>query len=639
MPKSVTSQLLKSYLINIAKRPIHYLKASFNILKLYQTNGLKGIKDLMELRVDEATMRNDYFNWVKEYNSLVDLNRLKEVQKNFELTPLISIVMPVFNPPPKWLTIAIESVINQTYENWQLCIADDNSSDLKVRELLNYYSKLDSRINVVFRSSNGHISEASNSAIELVKGEFIALLDHDDELPPYALYKVIECINQNPDVNLIYSDEDKINQDNLRYGPYFKPDWNYHLFLGQNIISHLGVYKTSIIKKIGGFTLGLEGSQDYDLALRFIEQIQPSQIVHIPHILYHWRAIEGSAALSPSEKVYPYEAARKSIRNHLARINKQAVVSSASLEISHFHRVQYKLPSNIPLTSLIITSLADPYHLYRCLESVFATTSYSNIEVAVLLGSKTIGEWNKIKEYIENGLNPVSLACFEYDLNLSYAANLNNVVANLGGQVFCFLDTKVFPITKDWLTEMVSISLQDKIAMVGLKLIYPNDTIAHAGLHLKENQPYASLHHYFDRLSVGYNARLILMQEVTAINGNLFVINKNAFNQVGGFDAINLKETCFDVDLSLKLKAKSYKNIFTPYAEACVEIDSGGIFNLYGNINEADFDHLKANYREYFSFDPGYNPNLDGNYDDFRLVFPPCFNYPCQSIKTAVSVN
>ena len=569
-----------------------------------------------------------YHNWVKEYNRQIDIDKVREAQKQLKIRPLISVVMPVFNPPPQWLKIAIESVINQTYENWQLCIADDNSSDVKVKELLNYYCRLDSRINVVFRNTNGHISEASNSAIELVKGEFIALLDHDDELPAYALYKVVECINQNPDVNLIYSDEDRINQDNERYDPYFKPDWNYHLFLSQNMICHLGVYRTSIVKKIGGFTVGLEGSQDYDLALRFIEQINPSQIVHIPHILYHWRAIKGSVALSHNEKTYPYEAARKSIRNHLSRTNKLAIVSSTSQEVNTFQRVQYKLPDNIPMATLLIVSLGEPEQLYRSLESVFATTSYSNLEVAVLCDFKTISEWGKVGVSIKNNLNPVNILCFEYDRCSSYGVNLNSVIANLKGQIFCLLHTKVLPTSKGWLTEMVAIGLQDTVGMVGPKLIYPNGTIAHAGLHLKENGRYSSLHHHFDKLSMGYCSRLILMHEVGALGGNLFVINKNAFNQVGGFDVTNLKESCFDVDLALKLRKKSYKNIYTPYAEAYIETASesgtGDSFDIYKDINETDLNYLKDNYRDYFSFDDlSYNPNLDANYEDFRLLASP----------------
>ncbi len=624
MTQNIISQVIQNYLNNIVRRPGHYLIASLNILRLLQTNGINGVKDLISLRLDQARQRNNYFEWIKQFDTLIKPTLIKEQIADFKLKPLISVVMPVYNPPEKWLKIAIESVRSQLYDNWELCIADDNSSNLYIKTMLEEYTKIDSRIKVIYRETNGHISAASNSAIELARGEFIALLDHDDELPNYALFKVVECINDNPDVCLIYSDEDKINQNNERYGPYFKSDWNYQLFLGQNIISHLGVYRTSIIRRIQGFQLGVEGSQDYDLALRFIEQIQPEQIKHIPYILYHWRAIEWSAALSPSEKLYPYEAARKSIRNHLSRINKQAIVSSASLHINHFHRVQYKLPKEIPLVTLIIINLSDFYTLNSCLEAIFATTSYANLEIILLFDDELNTNFLSIKEIIKNCLNPVNLILATYNKKINLGANLNQAISLATGNVFCFIDTSVEPLTKDWLTEMVSIALQDNIGMVGMKLLYENDTIAHAGLILGLRNYYSSAHHYFDRLSVGYHARLILMQEVTAIDGNCFVITKNTLLNVGSFNQNDLSQCYFDLELSLKLRQANFKNIFTPYAEASIGLRQNPcVDNIYAKYNQADFDFIKSNYADYFVKDFGFNPNLDVNFEDFRIAFPP----------------
>lgn len=219
----------------------------------------------------------------------------KAIEK-FSLNPLISVILPVYNTPKEWLVKAIESVRNQIYPHWELCISDDASTLPHIRMVLDEYSRIDSRIHVVYRETNGHISANSNTALTLASGEFIALLDSDDELSEHALFWVAHEINRYPNVDLIYSDEDKISEEGIRFNPYFKPDWNPALMLSQNTFSHLGVYRYSLVKKVGGFREGFEGSQDHDLVLRCSEETTPERIRHIPRILYHWRAISGSTA-------------------------------------------------------------------------------------------------------------------------------------------------------------------------------------------------------------------------------------------------------------------------------------------------------------------------------------------------------
>ncbi len=280
-------------------------------------------------------------------NDFLDDKKRVEIRQTifkFSYKPLISIILPVYNVDEIWLRLCIESVTNQLYENWEFCIADDFSQKKHIRKILEECQAKDSRFKVIFRTENGHISAASNSALELATGEFVALLDHDDELTEDALFEVIKQLNQTPNADFIYSDQDKINENGNRSEPIFKPIWNENLFYSMNFTNHLSVYRTEILRKIGGFRIGFEGSQDYDLALRFIEQTLPENIKHIPKILYHWRAISGSLALGSDEKSYAHERARIALREHFERKNVKVEIEKG---FANYHCVIYDLPKNV----------------------------------------------------------------------------------------------------------------------------------------------------------------------------------------------------------------------------------------------------------------------------------------------------
>lgn len=318
-------ELLNSNSIKITapiRKIRHYLKYIIKAFEIIKTDGLIELFSKVRGKYNCNNHSGYGFQeWIEMYDTMDNISRTKITSKisKLENKPLISVLLPVYNPPPKLLEQAILSVKNQLYKHWELCIADDGSTDLDIKKILDKHSLNDERIKVIYRIQNGHISEASNSALGLACGDFIALLDHDDVLSEDALYWVANEINEFPDVELIYSDEDKIDIKEKRFDPYFKCDWNYDLFLSHNMITHLGVYKTSIVKNIGGFRKGFEGAQDYDLALRFIEQIQSSNIKHIPRILYHWRVLEGSTALSCDEKPYAVIAGKNAINEHISR--------------------------------------------------------------------------------------------------------------------------------------------------------------------------------------------------------------------------------------------------------------------------------------------------------------------------------
>src|SRR5882762_9341156 len=315
----------------------------------------------------------DYARWIRCYDQLQreDVKRVREQIAQFHYSPLISVLLPVYNSNLKWLRRAILSVQKQLYPRWELCIVDDASTDRKIWPFLQRCARQDRRIKLMRRTENGHISAASNDALRLATGDFVALLDHDDELAPTALYFVALALNKNRDLQLLYSDEDKLEEHNRRSEPYFKSDWNPELFLAQNFVSHLSVYRTDLIHRIGGFRIGFEGSQDYDLALRCIEQIRPEEIEHLPWVLYHWRAGDQSTASNPTAKPYAQEAARRAVQEHLKRTGVAGTVVP-----SHgvYLQTKYALPNERPMVSIIIPTRDQASALKKCVHSIFEKT-------------------------------------------------------------------------------------------------------------------------------------------------------------------------------------------------------------------------------------------------------------------------
>ncbi|NBW97002.1 MAG: glycosyltransferase, partial [Planctomycetia bacterium] len=332
-----------------------------------------------------ATQRDAYAAWVREHDTPTasDLAAMRESVESFVHAPTISVVMPVYNTPHQILEEAIESVRAQAYERWELCIADDVSTAPHVRAILERYAAADRRIKVLFRTSRGNISTTSNTALEMATGDFVALLDHDDILPPHALYWVAEAINRRPDAAILYSDEDKIDGDGRRFHPYFKCDFNHELFLAQNLVSHLGVYRRDLIVGLGGFRSEYDGSQDHDLALRVVAAVGRERVVHIPRVLYHWRAVSGSTAVSVDEKQYSVDAARRAVAAHLAEIGRGGTVE-ASPDAPGFHRVRHPLPATRPLVSIVICTRDQGRLLRTAVESITSRSTYDNYEIMIV---------------------------------------------------------------------------------------------------------------------------------------------------------------------------------------------------------------------------------------------------------------
>ncbi len=560
----------------------------------------------------------EYNDWIehKEKPFTSNVQAMLDDMDTFPIRPKISIVMPTYNTDEKYLRLCIDSVLNQNYTNLELCVADDNSPDQRVREILTEYAKLDPRVKIIFRKENGHISKATNSALNIATGDYVALLDHDDELPPHALYMIAKAINENPVANIIYSDEDKIDEMGNRFGAHFKSDWNPDLLYSQNYISHLGVYKKDIIDAIGGFRVGVEGSQDYDLLLRALKHCDSKGIVHIPHVLYHWRAIAGSTALAAGEKSYTTEAGIKALQDHF--VDEQGVTIEAGL-LDNTYKVNWPIPEQKPLVSLIIPTYNGYEITKQAIDSILEKTTYDNYEILL----------------VDNNSNcPTALAYFEevdqhpkvtvlrYPFPFNYSAINNFAAKQAKGSVIGLINNDVEVISPNWLSELVSHALRPDVGCVGAKLYFPNDTVQHAGVILGLGGVAGHGHKHYKRKDYGYFGRLTVVQNYSAVTAAVLLVRKEVFEEVSGLNEKSLAVAFNDVDFCLKVLSAGYRNVWTPYAELYhYESISRGIEDNPEKVARfnSEVDYMKSTWADLMKQDHYYSVNLAQNKDDFSL--------------------
>jgi glycosyltransferase involved in cell wall biosynthesis len=528
--------------------------------------------------------------------------------------------MPTYNAEPQWLIEAIESVREQLYPHWELCIADDASTDPRVRPILERYAAVDTRIKVVFRKSNGHISIASNSALELASGEYIALLDHDDLLSEHALFCVADVIACQPEAQLIYSDEDKIDIARRRLDPYFKCDWNEDLFLSHNMICHLAVYRAKMVDELGGFREGFDGAQDYDLALRCIERIESRHIVHIPRVLYHWRVHENSTAIGGSAKPYALEAGKKAISEHLQRRGINGAVEL--LTDLRMYRVRYQLPKPLPMVSVIILTRNRFRFLQKCIDSILKKTTYPNYEIVIVDNGSDEPE---ILRYFQSFKANSKVRISHDERPFNFSSLNNDAVTSASGAVIALLNNDIEVISPEWLTEMVSHALRPDVGAVGAKLWYPNERLQHAGIVLGIGGVAGHAHKSLKRYQKGYYARESILQSFSAVTAACLVIRKEIFEKIGGFNE-DLQVAFNDVDLCLRIREAGFRNIWTPYAELYhYESATRG----YEDTSEKQIRFLKESaymkqrWGDVLLNDPAYSPNLTLEHQDFSLAWPP----------------
>jgi glycosyltransferase involved in cell wall biosynthesis/SAM-dependent methyltransferase len=571
--------------------------------------------------------RNDYAEWIRRYDTLTIETRgtMKAHIDFFTQKPLISIVMPVYNPPLNMLEDAIRSVQGQLYPYWELCIADDASTDAAVHQLLQRYVNMDSRIKVVFRKRNGHISASSNSALDLVKGEYIALLDNDDLLREQALFWVADAIINNPEAGLIYSDEDKVDQLGWRSDPYFKPDWNPDLFLSHNMICHLGVYRTDLVRQLGGFREGYEGAQDYDLALRCTEQLAHHQIVHIPRVLYHWRSHPGSTAQAGSEKNYALLAGERALNDHFSRAQ---IAAKAQLLDFGMYRVRYLIPAPSPLVSLIIPTRNGLDLIKQCIESIFSKTIYKNYEILIV--DNNSDNLNALA-YFASLAKDNRIRILRDERPFNYSALNNAAVKQARGEYIALVNNDIEVISPEWLDEMVGLAIQPGVGAVGARLWYPNNTLQHGGCITGVGGVAGHSHKHLPQGQFGYFARAQLIQTLSAVTAACLVIKKSIYQEVGGLDETNLKVAFNDMDFCLRVCEAGYRNVWTPYAELYHhESATRGHDDTPEKQLRFKDEVLYMNKRwgDALMNDPAYSLNLTLDHEDFSLAWPPRVGLP-----------
>ena len=529
--------------------------------------------------------------------------------------PTISVLLPVYNVDPRWLRPAIDSVLAQSYPHLELCIADDASPRPALAPLLRDYARRDPRVKLTLRRENGHIAAASNSALELATGEFIALLDHDDLLPPYALELVARELARCPQADLVYSDEDKIDPRGRRFEPSFKSELNYDLLLSQNQINHLGVYRTALVRAVGGFRVGREGSQDYDLALRVLEQTDAGRVRHIPHILYHWRSIPGSTALSGDEKPYARSAAQRVVLEHLQR---RGVAARVLPGYGDWHRVQYALPEELPLVSLIVRAPARRELVAPLLAELRDRTDYRPLEVVLVepAGPPSAGAGSALEAAGGPGLALLRVAAAGAE---SVAAQNNRAASAAHGAVLVFLDPELRPLAPGWLRELVSHALRPAIGAVGGKLLDAGGRIEQAGVILGLGGELAGRsQHGCRRDEGGYLGRAQLIQQCSAVSAACLALRAEVFATAGGFDAAHLPGDFADTDLCLRLRERGLGILYTPYAELMYSRRASGA--APAPVSPAA-DYMRRRWGARLLHDPFYSPNLAR--EPFTLAFPP----------------
>ena len=602
-------------------------KAGLGILRKIIVQFLKKIYLISEKRpvkiiyLDESNQDSifTYHDWIT--NKLNSKNSETYYTQKLSLlhnSLKISIIMPVYNTPLKYLKEAIESVIDQNYQNWELCIADDLSTELKVKKILRSYAAKDPRIKVVYRESNGHISAASNSALELTTGEFVLLMDHDDLLAYNCLAEIALAVNQHPECDIIYSDEDKIDENGIHQVAHFKPDWAPDHLLSRNYVGHVTVIRKTIFDQINGFRLGFEGSQDYDLLLRATEITQ--KIVHIPKVLYHWRIHTLSAAQSEEVKPYAYIAAKKALQEAIERRGLHGEIKYLSglrgYKINYFVEKQNKV-------SIIIPTKDQTTLLKNTIDSIIDKTSYTNYEIIILNNNSITTELSDFLDAYKSKY-PDLITVIEAHFPFNFSKLMNIGVSHAGGDYILFLNNDVEVIHADWLTTMVSYVQQERIGAVGCKLLYPDDTIQHAGVIVGLGGVAGHTFVGAYKEEAGYFNYIQSVNNFSAVTAACLMVRKDAFEAVNGMDE-QFEVEYNDVDFCLKLMEAGYNNVYLPQVELYhYESATRGHPHQSKPSYERHLKEMKLfklKWQKYIDHDPHYNPNLNLGVHDFSMNF------------------
>jgi len=557
-----------------------------------------------------------YQDWlVKNFPDFIEISKQRKEASTFLYKPKISIVVPTYNTRLDFLKDCIESVQGQVYDNWELCIIDDASPNSEVREMINEYAAADSRIIYKFLKKNRHISGATNEAIKLATGDFIALFDHDDMLWPNALFEVVKALNNDKSLDFIYSDEDKITENRHEHlGPFFKPDWNPDFLHSVNYITHLAVIRKTLLVKLGGLRTDYDGAQDWDLFMRITSAT--TKIHHIPKILYSWRIHDMSTSKSNDSKPYVIGAQKKAIEDDLKRKGYDDFKVQRDKAHPGYWDVRYSLKNN-PKISIVIPSKNQYKILKRCIESIYAKTTYKNFEIILVdTGStdKRLFNWYKKIQLQHSEFKVIEWP----EQPFSYARSCNEGARNATGELLVMLNNDTEVMTADWLEILAGDAQREEIGAVGCMLFFPDKFhIQHAGVGIglggvaanslsmtTLNKPMTQTQHLM--LNTKHN--------MTAVTAACMAIRKSVFDEIGGFDE-EFRVTYNDVDLCLRLHDKGYRNVYTPHARLLHhESISVGAPDELTKRDTTEFKAAKKlfckRWAKYIKHDPNINPNL-----------------------------
>jgi GT2 family glycosyltransferase len=496
-----------------------------------------------------------YRRWIHSHEPRPERLARQRLQR-FAWEPLISVVVPVYRPPIEYLRAALESVRRQTYARWELCLADA-SDCAEISRLLRELAARDPRVRLRELPENLGIAGNTNAALALARGDFVAFLDHDDELAPFALFEVASALAASPDADLVYSDEDKLDARGRRTQPHFKPDWSPEHLLSRNYVCHLAVVRRTLLEDLGGLRLGFDGAQDHDLILRVSERTK--RIVHVPEVLYHWRMHAGSAAQTADAKPDASEAGRRAVEEHLRRVGTPAEVTHR--EVPGLYRVRYRLGER-PLVSAIIPNRDQAARLRRCLDAL-RDNDDANLEVLVVENGSTRDETFELYREVAGRTGHRLLAWKE---PFNYSAVNNHAARHARGELLLFLNNDVEGVHRSWLAPMVELAVQPGVGAVGAKLLYPDRTIQHGGVIIGMQGAAGHSHLRFPADAPGYMRRLRFPHNCSAVTGACLLVPRRVFEQVGGFD--EAFELAFgDIDLCLVIRRAGYRIVWTPDAE------------------------------------------------------------------------
>lgn len=586
----------------------------------FQNGALSTLKKLAgEINKTEVLVEGDYADWFKaQYPTADQLTKQRKTQ--FANAPKISIVVPLYRTPLKYLQEMIQSVMEQSYENWELCLSDGSGANSPIRSILEDYECEDARIRVVYNDEPLQIAQNTNKALEAASGDYIAFTDHDDLLMPNALYECVAAINEHPEAELIYTDEDKLSMDGKEhFDPHFKSDYNPDMLLGVNYICHLCVVSRSLYERVGGLNSEFDGAQDYDFVLRATENVTDTKnIIHIPKILYHWRAHRDSTAGNPESKKYAFDAGKRVIEAYLQRNGIDGEVSET--EYIGFYRAKRKLKDE-PLVSVIIPNKDHIDDLGKCLNSLEEVNTYKNMEYIIVENNSEKEETFQYYEWLQKEI-PRAKVVYWKEEGFNYPAINNFGVSHSNGEYLLFLNNDTEIMNPDCIEELLSQCQRPEVGAVGARLYYEDGTIQHAGVVVGicgiAGHCFAGLPHE----NPGYMGRIILIQDYSAVTAACLMTKRDVFDEIGQFD-VRYAVAFNDIDLCMKIRRAGYLIVYNPYAELKhYESKSRGYEDTDEKIQRfsSEIERFKIDWEdELIKGDPYYNPNLTLSKLDFSL--------------------